>query len=136
MEDSKNSGEFCEYNIDDCDIIEGYTRKVVFGCGTMYLTVDEIALRPVRVLARIGKSGCCQRALLEGIGRLVTIMLEVGNPLDRIVHTLVGIRCAEASAVSTRRKRSGEKETCQSCMDALAKELKEYNLPEDIDGGV
>ncbi len=129
MKDSKNSEEHCEFNIEDVDYIPGFTRKIVFGCGNMYLTVNEVTLRPIRVFIRIGKSGCCQRALLEAIGRLVTIMLERGDPLDRVIHTLVGIRCAEASVGSTRHKLSGEMESCSSCMDALAKELKEYNFP-------
>lgn len=130
MENSQNSEEHCEFDTSEVEHMKGFTRKIVFGCGNLYLTVNEITFRPVRVFARVGKTGCCQKALLEAIGRLVTIMLEKGDPLDRIIHTLVGIRCAEATMASIRHKLSGETETCTSCMDALAKELKEYIVPE------
>lgn len=133
MKSSQNAEEHCEFDISDVDSIPGFTRKVAFGCGNLYITVDEISFRPVRVFVKVGKTGCCQRVLLEAIGRLVTIMLENGNPLDRIVHTLVGMRCAEASVGSVRHKPDGKAEYCKSCMDALAKELRDYTPPEVTD---
>lgn len=136
MGDSKNSEEHCEFDINDVDHIRGFTRKITFGCGNVYITVNEISLRPVRVFAKAGKAGCCQRALLEAVGRLVTIMLERGDPLDRVIHTLSGIRCGESSMGSVRHKTTGEPEVCHSCMDALAKELKEYDLSEETDGDI
>jgi ribonucleoside-diphosphate reductase alpha chain len=125
-ENSRSSEEFCEFNIDDVDVVPCYTRKIRFGCGNMYLRVNVINMRPVRVFIAVGKTGCCQRALLEAIGRLVTIMLERGDPLNRIVHTLIGIRCDSASMGSARTNDSGEREVCASCMDALARELRDF----------
>jgi hypothetical protein len=143
-ERSGNNEECCEFDIDDIDSIPCYTRKITFGCGNMYLRVNVIHMRPVRVFIAVGKSGCCQRALLEAVGRLVTIMLERGDQLERIIHTLVGIRCSEASFGSARTTDAGEREVCLSCLDALAKELKEFivpqhygpEIPEDEDGSV
>jgi len=123
---SENFEELCEFDIDSVDAVPSYTRKIPFGCGNMYLKVDVINMRPVRVFTGVGKSGCCQRALMEAVGRLVTIMLERGDPIDRIVHTLIGIRCHEASVASVRTNHAGKRKTCTSCMDALAKELRDF----------
>jgi hypothetical protein len=125
-ESSKNSEECCEFDVQDVELTPCYTRKVAFGCGNMYLRVNVLHMRPVRVFIAVGKTGCCQRALLEAVGRLVTIMLERGDPLERIIHTLVGIRCDQASLGSARTNDAGERETCTSCVDALAKELREF----------
>lgn len=126
---TENSEECCKFNIEDVDSIESYTRKIPFGCGNMYVDINVVDMRPVRVFIRVGKCGGCQRALLEAIGRLVTIMLERGDPLDRIVHTLIGIRCPEASVGSARTTHTGERQIVTSCMDALAKELKDFCVP-------
>jgi len=133
---TKNSEEFCKFDIEGVDPIESYTRKVPFGCGNMYVDINVIKMRPVRVFIRIGKCGACQRALLEAVGRLVTIMLEQGDPLERIVHTLIGIRCTEASVGSARTDHSGKRQVVLSCMDALAKELKDFCVPEEIHGDI
>lgn len=124
MGNSGNFEECCDFDIDDCEMLEGYTRKVVFGCGTVYITVDQINLKPVRIFIRVGKAGHCERILLEAVGRLVTIMLERGHPYDRIIHTLSGLRCDKGTVGKL------------SCMDALAKELKAYADPEGTNGGV
>lgn len=121
MENSRNSEEHCEFSIEDCDVLEGYTRKVVFGCGTVYITVDLVHVKPVRIFIRVGKAGHCERVLHEAIGKLITIMLERGHPYDCIIHTLSGMRCDKGIIGKL------------SCMDVLAKELKAYADPEDAD---
>lgn len=130
---SKDPEEYCEFDVEEVESMPSYTRKITFGCGNMYLRVNVINMRPVRVFIAVGKCGCCQRALLEAVGRLVTIMLERGDQLERIIHTLVGIRCDQASLGSARTNYAGERETCTSCMDALAKELREFRTPDKED---
>jgi len=132
MKNSQSAEECCEFDVTDVSQVKGFTRKVSFGCGNVYVTVNEISLRPVRVFVKVGKAGCCQRVLLEAIGRLLTIMLERGDPLNRMIHTLMGIRCGETSVGSTRHRGSDRAETCYSCIDAIAKELREYAPPEDV----
>ena len=96
-------------------ITHGYTKKVVFACGNVYLTVNEVDKKPFRVFLKLGKAGQCERALLEAVARMTTIMLQDTEvPLERIIKTLGGIRC-EKGAVGR-----------LSCMDALSKELKQY----------
>lgn len=133
---SENPEEFCEFDFSDVAATSSYTRKIAFGCGNLYLRMDEISLRPVRVFITVGKTGCCQRALLEAIGRLVSIMLERGDSLKRIVHTLIGIRCSQASMGSIRTTAEGKRQPVVSCVDALARELEEFILKEDTDGDI
>jgi len=108
----------CEYNIDDVELTESHTRKIPFGCGNVYITVDTINMRPVRVFIRLGKQGGCQRALMEAVGRLITIMFRRGDPHEDIIKTLKGIRCDKGIVKKL------------SCMDVLAKELEAMIEPD------
>lgn len=99
------------------DTVQGYTKKVFFGCGNLYLTINFDEKRcPVLVLAQLGKTGCCQRALLDALLRGINRQLEYGIDLDEIVHDLVGIRCDQGIAGAGR----------LSCADAIGNELKAY----------
>jgi len=95
--------------------VDGYTKKIIFGCGNLYITINLLDGKLFRVFMRLGKAGVCQCALLESVARLITIMIQDLNaPIDRICHTLKGIRC-ENGAVGR-----------ISCVDALARELENY----------
>ena len=102
------------------DMIEGHTKKVSFACGNLYITINVTNGQPFRVFLKLGKSGGCQRALLESIGRLTTIMLqEQITSLDRICKTLIGISCDSGMIGRS------------SCMDVLARELKSFMPKEE-----
>jgi hypothetical protein len=87
------------------------TFRGVYRCGSVYIHVnkdDESA--PFRVLLNKGHTGNCQQALLEAIGRLVTLILQESDiPPDRVRHTLIGINCGEGMVKHL------------SCMDDLAR---------------
>ncbi len=72
-------------------ILEGFTAKMKLGHGTLYITVNEVAGRPVEVFATIGKSGQSTMAKTEAIGRLVSLSLRYGVPVEKIVRQLKGI---------------------------------------------
>ena len=92
------------------------TIKIVFSCGTIYITIDDDDdKQPFRVIIRKGKCGVCQGSLLQAIGRLATIIIQEGIPIERISHTLKGIIC-DSSAYPNK-----------SCVDSLAKQLEKYN---------
>ena len=124
MSDTKSSETSCE--VDYSAQIPSHTRKVIFGCGTLYLTADMLDNRLIRVFVRVGKVGCCQRALLESVGRLLTLIFEYGVPVKRIMRTLMGIRCDKGMVGNGR----------LSCMDAVAKELRTFIEEEDSDGDI
>lgn len=107
------------------DIRPGYTRKVPFGCGTLYLTINNGAVthQPTQVLAQLGKAGCCQRAMLESVLRLVNMLLDDGKPVTGITAALSGVRCDQGMAGVGR----------LSCVDAVAQELKRCSLGEAHD---
>ena len=98
------------------EVVSNYTRKIRFGCGNVYVSINEFANLPVRTFLKLGKTGLCTRALLEAIGRLVTVMLEYNIPLQRIQLTLAGIRCDKGIVGEGR----------LSCLDGVAFELKRY----------
>ena len=102
------------------DRVKSHTRRVKFGCGKLYITIDELERIPLRSFMRVGKIGVCRRTLLETIGRLVTIMFEEGVPLERIHHTLMGMRCDQGIAGVGK----------LSCIDALGKELQDFLIKE------
>lgn len=99
------------------DVVNGYTKKIFFGCGHLYLTVNfDSEGQPIQVLAQVGKTGCCQRALLEATYRSINRQLEKGVPLDEIVSDLVGIRCDQGLLGAGR----------LSCVDAIGHALKKH----------
>ena len=104
------------------EVVDGYTKKVPFACGNLYITLNVIDGKPFRVFLKLGKTGACQRALLESIARLVTIMLqEQVTSLDRICKTLIGMTCDKGMVGRP------------SCIHILAQELKSY-LPTEEEG--
>ena len=114
MLSTKSLEESCE--VDYSAIMQSYTRKVRFGCGTLYVTVDTESNLPTRMFVRVGKAGCCQRALLESVGRLLTLNLEYQVPIKRSMLTLAGIRCDKGAMGQGK----------LSCMDAVSKELRSF----------
>jgi len=103
--------------------VDGYTKKVPFACGNLYITVNLMDGQPFRVFLKLGKTGVCQRALLESVARLSTIMLqEQLASLERICKTLIGIAC-DSGMVGR-----------PSCVHVLAQELKRFLPPEEDDG--
>jgi len=94
----------------------GTTKRIRCGCGWIYVTHAE-AESYQEVFLRLGKSGGCPAAFLDGVGRLVTFALNAGVPRETIVRAFGGIRCP--SPIHT------EGIEVLSCLDAVAKMLKD-----------
>ncbi len=73
------------------ETLEGFTAKMKLGHGALYITVNELDGRPVEVFATMGKSGQSMMAKTEAIGRLVTLSLSYGIPVEKVVGQLKGI---------------------------------------------
>ena len=72
--------------------LTGVTWKIKTGRGKLYVTVNEDgAGEPVEVFAKIGKSGREDFAYTESIGRLISLSLRSGVPIERIYRHLKGI---------------------------------------------
>jgi ribonucleoside-diphosphate reductase alpha chain len=73
------------------ETLEGFTTKMATGYGNLYVTVTEYDGKPFEVFATIGKSGRSTTAKTEAIGRLVSLALRSGVPVENIVSQLKGI---------------------------------------------
>lgn len=95
--------------------VQGFTDKIVTGCGNMYVTVNVDDKGPCEVFVHLGKSGACACAQLEATCRMISLALRSGVALDNVVEQLKGIRCPSPSWDGTH--------ATLSCSDAIAKVL-------------
>lgn len=69
------------------------TTKHRTGCGSLYIVLNEDGGQVREVLCKLGKAGGCAAALLEVVGRLVSVALQHGVPLAPLAKQCAGIRC-------------------------------------------
>ena len=76
------------------DLIHGSTRKVLTGCGNLYVTVNEDEGGGLfEIFNQMGKAGGCAASQSEAIGRLVSLALRSGIEAEDVVRQLKGISC-------------------------------------------
>lgn len=98
-------------------ITSGETRKVVTGCGNMYVTINWDKGLPIEVFASLGRAGGCAHCQLEAITRSVSLGLKYGVPMKEFVEELEKIRCPSTMWENGKQ--------ILSCPDAIAGELKD-----------
>jgi ribonucleoside-diphosphate reductase alpha chain len=107
------------------DIVTGATRKVLTGCGNLYVTINKDEDNaPFEVFSQMGKAGGCAASQTEAISRLISLALRSGVPMKEITRQLSGINCHRPAW-------SGG-EQIHSCADAIAKSLVKDMDPEDL----
>ena len=105
------------------DVMQGYTFKMNTGCGSLYVTINvDENNHPFEIFNSIGKSGGCAQGQTESIGRMVSLALRSGIPLDSIILQLKGIRCNMPTGYG--------KNTIYSCADAIAKAIEKFSKTE------
>lgn len=72
-------------------LLRGTTVKIMTGFGNLYLTVNEMDSRPFEVFATLGKSGKDTQAHTEALGRMISLALRSGVPVEEVVSQLKGI---------------------------------------------
>ncbi|HQE21527.1 MAG TPA: ribonucleotide reductase N-terminal alpha domain-containing protein [Thermosynergistes sp.] len=72
-------------------ILSGKTTKIGTNFGNLYLTVNFLDGKPFEVFATLGKSGRDTQAHTEALGRLISLALRSGVPVDDIIRQLKGI---------------------------------------------
>lgn len=94
----------------------GHTIRIKTGCGNLYVTCAE-AESYKEIFCKLGKSGGCATAFLDGIGRLITHALndEIVTE-ETIIRSFSEIRCPSPQW-------NGDVQVL-SCVDAIAKILK------------
>lgn len=73
------------------DELSGTTTKIMTGYGNLYVTVNELDGVPFEVFCTIGKSGGGTTAKAEAIGRLVSMALRNGVPVEDVIGQLKGV---------------------------------------------
>ena len=106
--------------------LDGKTRKIKVGCGTLYLTVNFNNKKPVELFLNGSKLGGC-RANQEGLSRLVSLAFKTGTDVSEVIDQLELIKCPACTRAKA--KLNDEKEVKDyptSCPDAVAKFLKTF----------
>lgn len=99
--------------------LPGTSRKVAVGCGSLYVTITANNGAPLEVIATLGKAGGCAQAQNEALGRVISIGLQWGVPMEEYIETLSGIGCPSPVMFP-------KEERCLSCPDGFALALREY----------
>ena len=98
------------------DVLPGETERLKTGCEWLYVTINRDEHGIFDVFAKLGKSGGCAAAQSEAIGRLASLALRCGVPVELVIDQLAATRCpAPAFAPGG---------SILSCPDAIAKALR------------
>ncbi len=74
------------------DVLHGTTRKMSSPLGDVFVTINEDeASTPFEVFATLGKAGSIATADTEAIGRLISLALRFGIPIQSVHQQLRGI---------------------------------------------
>ena len=71
--------------------LEGKTHRIETNAGRLFLTVNRDKKGPFEVVVRIGKAGSDLSVLCEAVGRLVSLSLRHGIPVEHVVKQLSGV---------------------------------------------
>ncbi len=96
--------------------------KIRTGCGTLYVTINEMDGRAIDLFGTLGKSGGCESAMMQVMGRMVSLALRLGGDLDAVIHQLENVKCPRPRGFGPRR-------VC-SCADGMAQALKKVDREE------
>lgn len=74
------------------DVLNGSTRKMSSPLGDVFVTINEdVEHKPFEVFATLGKAGSVAMADVEAIGRLISLALRFGIPVNDVYSQLRGI---------------------------------------------
>jgi ribonucleoside-diphosphate reductase alpha chain len=74
------------------NVLNGTTRKMSSPLGDVFVTINEdVDHKPFEVFATLGKAGSVAMADVEAIGRLISLALRFGIPVNDVYSQLRGI---------------------------------------------
>ncbi len=100
------------------DTIQGRTQKILTGYGPLYVTINEDDNGLFETFVQIGRGGGYTASFSEALGRLVSLCLRSGVPVDEIIDQLEGIRSPRLAI--------DHGERVFSIPDAIAKAVKRH----------
>ncbi len=101
------------------EVAFGVTRKVLTGCGNLYVTINEDEEgRPFEIFTQIGKAGGCVASQSEALGRMTSLALRGGVEASEVVKQMRGISCHIPVGFGNVK--------VTSCADAMAKAMEWY----------
>ena len=103
--------------------MSGWLGRINSPQGTVRLWVSEVAGQPYEVYVVLGKAGSDLTAFAEGIGRMVSIALRSGIPVEILIEQLRGIGGSRSVGFGQQR--------VLSVPDAIAKLLQQHYFPEE-----
>jgi ribonucleoside-diphosphate reductase alpha chain len=107
--------------------LPGQVYTIETGNGKLYVTITSHNNRPIEIFMSMGKSGQLFNVFGEALGRVISIALQHGVPLDSVIKTMKGIYSERATW--TRFEETDNKPVqILSIPDALAKLLERYYL--------
>lgn len=108
------------------DDIPARRLKVETGCGSIHLIIsyDPETKKPLETFVEMGKSGGCAYAWAHALGRLISIQLRSGMPVEEIVSQLENILCHNPLSRAVSKKN----EKISSCVDAIAIVLRDFSV--------
>lgn len=105
------------FNRDDFPALHGVTYKIHTPCGNMYITINRDAQNKIiEVFAKLGKAGGCPTCQVDAQARLISIALQEGANIERLIKQLIGNKCSMSGAELP--------DEGISCPDAIGKILK------------
>jgi ribonucleoside-diphosphate reductase alpha chain len=107
--------------------LDGWLGRIATPQGTVRLWVTEVAGRPVEVYVVLGKAGSDLTALAEGIGRMVSVALRAGIPVEIVIDQLKGIGGSRAVGLGPNR--------VTSLPDGIAKILQRHYFADPSSAG-
>ena len=104
----------------------GMTHEIMTGHGKVYFTVNlDKAGRPCEVFTNGAKNGSVNAANLEAMGRLISIALQEGTPIEKLAKTIENIN--DGTCVWDRLDEGDDKPACiTSIPDAMGKVLRRF----------
>ncbi|HUS14968.1 MAG TPA: response regulator SirA, partial [Chloroflexia bacterium] len=102
--------------------INGWLGRMNSPQGTVRLWVSEVDGQPYEVYVVLGKAGSDLTAFAEGIGRMVSIALRSGIPVEILIDQLRGIGGSRSVGFGQSR--------VLSVPDAIAKMLQQHYFPQ------
>ena len=99
--------------------LRGTTRRMPSPLGDLYVTINEDENgKPFEVFATLGKAGGAAMADVEAVGRLISLALRSGIPMNDIYQQLRGISCDRAVGIGPNK--------VLSVPDAIAQALAQH----------